>query len=233
MASKKELLKNLRDYSPEEIAEAVKDGTVTLYELGKESEGAFTPLLKRKVKEILDRPEPAAGKGVQMDTEPNNSAQPPSIDSSEQPTSAIIETPTPDIIKINQPESTSAEEPSTEYNSSANMEDVIDNRGIFKKPFSFKGRIRRLEYGISFIIYFIWYMIIEVASKTPNLSQGTAILILISIIPVLWFLWAQGCKRCHDRGNSGWYQIIPFYFLVLLFGDGEPGDNDYGTNPKE
>ena len=68
------------------------------------------------------------------------------------------------------------------------MEDVIDNKGMFNKPFSFKGRIRRLEYGISFIIYFIWYMIVEVASKTPNLSQGAAIIILISIIPVYMVL---------------------------------------------
>lgn len=232
MASKKDLLKNLRDYSPEEIAEAVKTGTVTLYELGKESEGAFTPLLKRKVKEILDRPEPTPDKEVQAG-EVNKSVPSPSVDSSEPSAPAVIETSTPDIIKIEQPDSISAEEPSTEYNSSTTMEDVIDNKGMFNKPFSFKGRIRRLEYGISFIIYFIWYMIVEVASKTPNLSQGAAIIILISIIPVIWFLWAQGCKRCHDRGNSGWYQIIPFYFLVLLFGDGEPGNNDYGTNPKE
>ena len=232
MASKKDLLKNLRDFSPEEIAEAVKAGTVTLYELGKESEGAFTPLLKRKVKEILDRPEPALDKDVQA-KEVNESVPSPSVDSSEQSTPAIIETSTPDIIKIEQPESISAGETSTEFNSSTTLEDVIDNKGMFNKPFSFKGRIRRLEYGISFIVYFIWYMIIEIASKTPNLSQGAAILILISIIPVIWFLWAQGCKRCHDRGNSGWYQIIPFYFIVLLFGDGEPGNNDYGTNPKE
>ena len=50
MATKKELLKNLRKYSPEEIAEAVKTGEVSLYELSKETEGAFTPLLKKKVK---------------------------------------------------------------------------------------------------------------------------------------------------------------------------------------
>jgi uncharacterized membrane protein YhaH (DUF805 family) len=50
---------------------------------------------------------------------------------------------------------------------------------------------------------------------------------------MIWFLWAQNAKRCHDRGNSGWYQLIPFYFLVLLFGDGEEGENEYGDNPKE
>lgn len=54
MATKKELLKNLRKYSPEEIAEAVRTGEVSLYELSKETEGAFTPLLKKKVKVLLE-----------------------------------------------------------------------------------------------------------------------------------------------------------------------------------
>jgi len=55
MATRKELLKNLKNYSPEEIAEAVREGVVSLYELSKETEGAFTPLLKKKVKKRLLR----------------------------------------------------------------------------------------------------------------------------------------------------------------------------------
>jgi uncharacterized membrane protein YhaH (DUF805 family) len=43
---------------------------------------------------------------------------------------------------------------------------------------------------------------------------------------------AQGAKRCHDRNNSGWYQLIPFYFIWILFGDSDTGFNDYGPNPK-
>lgn len=100
---------------------------------------------------------------------------------------------------------------------------------MFKNPFSFNGRIRRTEYGISFIIYVIIALPIRLAIET---DPSKAILGLI-LIPVLWFLWAQGAKRCHDRGNSGWYQIIPFYFLWLLFGEGEVDENDYGVNPKE
>ena len=114
-----------------------------------------------------------------------------------------------------------------------NESSSFSNKRMFKRPFSFKGRIRRLEYGISFIIYFVWYIIFEIAAVSPNLSQGTAIFLLITIIPAIWFVWAQSCKRCHDRGNSGWYQLIPFYFLILLFGDGDEGENEYGDNPKE
>ena len=48
----------------------------------------------------------------------------------------------------------------------------------------------------------------------------------------LYFLIAQAAKRCHDRGNSGFYQLIPFYVLWLLFADSDPGNNEYGPNPK-
>jgi len=43
---------------------------------------------------------------------------------------------------------------------------------------------------------------------------------------------AQAAKRCHDRNNSGWWKLIPFYGFWMLFADGDIGDNDYGENPK-
>lgn len=97
---------------------------------------------------------------------------------------------------------------------------------MFKNPFSFNGRIRRTEYGITFITYVILYYVISV------LGDEEPLLALIIIIPTLWFLWAQGAKRCHDRGHIGWFQIIPLYFLWLIFADGDEGDNQYGPDPK-
>jgi uncharacterized membrane protein YhaH (DUF805 family) len=47
-----------------------------------------------------------------------------------------------------------------------------------------------------------------------------------------WICLASGAKRCHDRGNSGLYQLIPFYGLWMLFGDGDHGSNHYGADPK-
>lgn len=52
------------------------------------------------------------------------------------------------------------------------------------------------------------------------------------LVPYCWFIWAQGAKRCHDRGNSGWYQIIPFYGFWMLFAEGETTANEYGNSPK-
>ena len=40
-------------------------------------------------------------------------------------------------------------------------------------------------------------------------------------------------KRCHDLGNSGWFQLIPLYGFWMIFQDGIKGNNEYGINPKD
>jgi len=98
---------------------------------------------------------------------------------------------------------------------------------MFKKPFSFEGRIRRTEYGISYLIYIV------IISSLQILIGFTATPIFgLIYIPLIWFLLAQGAKRCHDRDNSGWFQLIPFYFLWMLFAAGDEGANRFGADPK-
>ena len=99
---------------------------------------------------------------------------------------------------------------------------------MFKSIFSFEGRIRRLEYSISFIIYSCIpvFFIFTIAPSNITLFS------YIVSIPFHWFLWAQGAKRCHDINKSGWWQLIPFYPIYLIFKDGDINDNQYGTNPK-
>jgi uncharacterized membrane protein YhaH (DUF805 family) len=106
---------------------------------------------------------------------------------------------------------------------------------MFKAPFSFDGRIRRTEYGLSFIIVIITQMLIGalvgVGADDSDPSQAL-LLYFVLILPVAIFIWAQGAKRCHDLGNSGWWQLIPFYGFWLLFAEGQPYTNQYGLNPK-
>ncbi len=67
------------------------------------------------------------------------------------------------------------------------------------------------------------------------LESDSAILFLLaiaSLIPAFWFFIAQSAKRCHDRDNSGWYQIIPFYVFWMMFAEGNHGTNSYGEDPK-
>ena len=52
--NKKDLLDNIRDYTPREIAKAIKDGVVTFYELRSGTHGQFTPMVQRQVKQKLE-----------------------------------------------------------------------------------------------------------------------------------------------------------------------------------
>ena len=79
------------------------------------------------------------------------------------------------------------------------------------------------------------------STVTPPIIVRVFLEIIVLDIPILgllynpafWFFWAQGAKRCHDRGNSGWYQIIPFYCLWMIFGNSDVGENEYGPRPKK
>ena len=76
---------------------------------------------------------------------------------------------------------------------------------MFNKPLSFNGRIGRLEYLISFLIFWIFAIGLTVLVNQENSN----ILSLTKLIVSYSFL-AQGAKRCHDIGRSGWFQLIPF-----------------------
>jgi uncharacterized membrane protein YhaH (DUF805 family) len=99
---------------------------------------------------------------------------------------------------------------------------------MFKAPFDFEGRIRRTEYGVSFIAFIIAELIVQSMSAKESL----AILDLLHI-PLAWFIVAQGVKRCHDINRQGWYQVIPFYVFVLIFNGGDASVNAYGLDPKQ
>ncbi|GAT62595.1 DUF805 domain-containing protein [Paludibacter jiangxiensis] len=97
---------------------------------------------------------------------------------------------------------------------------------MFQNAFSFDGRIRRLEYGISFIVYVVAQTFVMAMIKSDIPFS------ILAFIPLFWFLWAQGSKRSHDLGHSGWFQLIPFYALWLIFIKGDDGINIYGLSPR-
>ena len=103
---------------------------------------------------------------------------------------------------------------------------------MFKNPFSFEGRIRRTEYGLSFLILVVGRVFLATIIASAASGQDVGPLFFLIQIPFLWFFWAQGAKRCHDVGWSGWMQLIPLVPLYLIFGGGESGSNKYGEDPK-
>ena len=95
--------------------------------------------------------------------------------------------------------------------------------------FSFKGRIRRREYGITILLFIVFRGFQKVIPREMPIEL---LIFFIFMIPILWVLYAQGAKRCHDIGKSGWWQIVPFFVLWMLFKDGDVGSNEYGEDPK-
>lgn len=95
---------------------------------------------------------------------------------------------------------------------------------MFKTPFSFEGRIRRLEFGLTWLIYWAILVFVQVVGEVAPLA-------FLILLPSIWIMLAQGCKRCHDLGKSGFWQIIPFYFLFMIFQPGSPEMNEYGFPP--
>ena len=94
--------------------------------------------------------------------------------------------------------------------------------------FSFEGRIGLEEYwrniGVTIIVGFGFMF----------LAETRLACFALPLLPCyLWYVLAFMSKRCHDRGNSGAFILIPFYPLVLAFGEGDAGDNEYGPNPND
>lgn len=232
MISRDNLLKNVRSYSPREIAEAIQNNVVTFYDLKKQSKGAFSPLLQKQVKDIL------AGNvvnEVEVTTDIDNIDVSPTEEKNDDNTM---------IGKVNDSyvSPIDAESDTEHFYDLSDIVDPsysigIDNKGMFLRPFSFKGRIRRLEYFITLLIASLINIIITILSEylaynTSIEYESYIVLIILIFIPFMWFAFAQGAKRCHDLGNSGFFQIIPFYGLWMLFQDGNQGDNKYGNSPK-
>ncbi len=120
---------------------------------------------------------------------------------------------------------------------------------MFKAPFSFEGRIRRIEYLLSAIIGGVvtgiafWLGVgTAVFGAASNSRGGFGIGVLIGIAALaggIWFTIAQDVKRLHDVDKSGWFlllALIPIVNFILglymLFADGTVGPNRYGADPK-
>jgi uncharacterized membrane protein YhaH (DUF805 family) len=105
-------------------------------------------------------------------------------------------------------------------------------QNFFLHFFSFNGRIRRLEYNLSLLVYLVClFPLIFVVFELKHYIA------LILFIPLLWFYCAQAAKRGQDLGIEG-SAIIPLLFVKrgfpfqLMIFKGEAGPNEFGEDPK-
>ena len=128
-------------------------------------------------------------------------------------------------------------------------------RTCISKFGTFDGRATRSEFWwfdlFTVLVGFVGYIpllilgIIGASSGDGGVVSGL-FTILSVIFWIIWFivvialvipLLAVGCRRLHDRGQSGWLQLlllVPCGNIVLIVFwvlEGTPGDNAYGPKP--
>jgi uncharacterized membrane protein YhaH (DUF805 family) len=118
---------------------------------------------------------------------------------------------------------------------------VLDNY------FNFEGRARRSEYWYYVLAQFL--LIISVLISGALVIGGFELEMLSPIFGGLYILLTFGLllpslavavRRLHDTGKSGWFLLlglIPFFGSIILIvfyaTDSDPGENKWGSNPKE
>jgi uncharacterized membrane protein YhaH (DUF805 family) len=111
--------------------------------------------------------------------------------------------------------------------------------------FSFKGRIRRRDYwlfsilvGVVMVLAYVIAAVLGV-DITKETDKSTLVQFGVSLA-LAWPSLAIGAKRCHDRNQSGWWQLLSlipivggFWTLINLgILDGTQGRNRFGVSPK-
>lgn len=108
---------------------------------------------------------------------------------------------------------------------------------VLQKYAEFEGRAQRAEYWMFFLFNILIGVVIGIVGvMAPTLANAVlGLYILGTLIPGI----AVTVRRLHDTGRSGWWILIglvPFigglWMLVLTVLDSQPGDNEYGPNPK-
>lgn len=107
---------------------------------------------------------------------------------------------------------------------------VLENYAVFE------GRAHRTEYWMFVLInlfIIIGITLLEGALRTQGIIGS--LYSLAVLIPSI----AVSVRRLHDIGRSGWWLLISLLpllgtLVLLVFHclDSEPGENDYGPDPK-
>lgn len=95
---------------------------------------------------------------------------------------------------------------------------------------SFKGRATRTEY---WLVTFICNFVAIPANKDIEMSALVTILYCIVMLAALWVYIVTMVRRCHDRGKSWWFILIPLYFLLLYVLPAQQEGNEFGPNPRD
>ncbi len=110
---------------------------------------------------------------------------------------------------------------------------------VFRHYADFDGRARRSEYW--YFVLFVFLASLAISTVGTPIGGPRLVYVLNSLFTLAIFLPALSLifRRLHDTGRTGlWFLLafIPLGALVLLAFlcmDSQPGENEYGPNPKE
>jgi uncharacterized membrane protein YhaH (DUF805 family) len=113
---------------------------------------------------------------------------------------------------------------------------------VLRKYAEFNGRARRKEYWMFVLFNFIFAIVAAIIDNilgTAFEGIGYGLIYILYCLAVVVPSLAVLVRRLHDVGKSGWWfwiVLIPIigaiWLFVLLVTEGNPGDNQYGPNPK-
>ena len=107
----------------------------------------------------------------------------------------------------------------------------------WQKYLQYTGRARRLEYW-AFTLGNLLIAIALAAIAAGGMDIAFTLYGLFGLAAIIPGVMV-GIRRLHDTGRTGWWLLIGLVpliggiiLLVFLLFDSEPGDNEYGPNPK-
>jgi len=122
---------------------------------------------------------------------------------------------------------TPVENNSTEY-VTADTSVIEGPKSSVMNFFWVNGRCGRLTFFLTWLATNVGIRVADYLSRGKTHTPEGYLYLLIILVCV-WVAFCVGAKRCHDLGHNGWWQLIPFYGLWLLFAAGDPDDNEYGS----
>ena len=106
---------------------------------------------------------------------------------------------------------------------------------VLKKYAVLAGRAQRKEFWYYCLFSFLIAVVLSIIDVVLGIGLLGSLYALAVFIPNI----TVSVRRLHDIGKSGWWLLIIFLpiiggivLLVLWARDSQPGENQYGPNPK-
>lgn len=133
----------------------------------------------------------------------------------------------------------------------------VEDKGIYEKYFTHKGRLNRKRYCLRLLCLFVLAVLVQMIGvellsgdyavdqiEKLYLDAGNYIGMASIVISFVCFAFLNVAeimitiRRLHDLGHTGWFALVTFipfvnfiFGIYLLFAQGNRGPNIYGPDP--